>query len=111
MFHREDLLDLLFSFHLNRCLECVDLLHIVVMLELEQNLHVVTLELENGFVLIVSYDEQLVLLPLYLLLEVDIVVGSLHEANTEVSRQDDVHNVYLFNNDTIDGKLFSKLSL
>jgi hypothetical protein len=81
------------------------------MLELEQNLHVVTLELENGFVLIVSYDEQLVLLPLYLLLEVDVVVGSLHEANTEVSRQDDVHNVYLFNNDTIDGKLFSKLSL
>lgn len=48
-------------------------------------------------------------MPFYLLLKVYIVVGGLHEAYSQVSREDDIHNVHLLNSHTVDSEFFSKL--
>lgn len=54
------------------------------------------------FVLGVVHDQHLVLLPLNLLLQVDIVVGRLHQADSKVSGDYYVHDVYLLDYYSVD---------
>lgn len=100
-----NLVSLLFDFYLKE----LDLLYVFVMLEGEQGLNVVSLELEQLLVLEVVDYHELVLLELDLLLEVHIVVGRVHKGDSEVSWQNDIHDVDLLNDDTIGVELGLKL--
>ena len=63
------------------------------------------------FVLGVVDDQHLVLLPLYLLLQVDVVVGRFHQADSKVSGDYYVHDVYLLNYHSVDLELLHQFFL
>lgn len=65
------------------------------MLQRHKSLHVVSLHLEHGFVLVICQCQTVVLMLAHLLLQEDIKVSCLHEGKAEVNWQDDVHHVYL----------------
>jgi len=71
------------------------------MLESKELLDVIPLELENFFVLIVFQNEHLILLMLNLLLKEYIKLCGLHKAESQISWNDDVHDIDLFNDYTI----------
>jgi hypothetical protein len=98
-----------FGFDLS--LKKVDLFNIFLMLKGKESLHVVSLQLEDLFVFRVGQNEKLVLLSLYLILELNIIVGGLHECHSQVLGNNDVHDVYLFNDNTICVELVLELFL
>jgi hypothetical protein len=81
------------------------------MLKGKELLHVVSLQLEDLFVFRVGQNEELVLLSLDLILKLYIIVGGLHECHSQVLWNNDVHDVYLFNDDTIWVELVLELLL
>lgn len=94
------------SFFDNFCFIKSDLLHVEVMLKGEKDLHVVSLQLQKLFVLSIVDNEHLILLPLDLLLKVNIVISGFHQADSQVSRDYHVHDIDLFDDDTVNLKLF-----
>jgi len=104
IFHSLNLLSLLFSFLDNFCLIQLDLFNIKIMLKLENNLHIISLKLQEMLVLSIVDNEHLVFLPFDLLLKINIIVCGFHQANSQVSRNDHIHDVHLLNNYSIDLK-------
>lgn len=72
-------------------------------------LKIISLKLKKLFVLTVVNNQHFVNLLFYLLLEVHIVISSEHKILTEVSWQDDVHDVNLLDDDTVWFELGLKL--
>lgn len=101
--------DLLISFFDNFCFIKSDLLHIEVMLKCEKDLHVVSLQLQKLFVLCIVDNEHLILLPFDLLLKVNIVICGFHQADSQVSRDYHVHDIDLFDDNSVNLELFLKL--
>ena len=79
------------------------------MLKLEENLHVVSLELKDGFVLVVIDFKHFVFLGFHLFLEEYVIVCGLHQADSEVSWDNNVHNIDLLDNNTVGEELFIQL--
>lgn len=99
------------GFLLDFSLKKVDLFNIKLMLKGKELLHVVSLQLEDLFVFWVGQNEKLVLLSLDLILELYIIVGGLHECHSQVLGNNDIHDVYLFNDNTIWVELVLELLL
>lgn len=91
------LLSLLFNLRLKQ----IDFFDILVVLESHQNLHVISLKSQALLVLLVGDIQLLVFLLLNLLLKPDIEGGGLHKRLSQISWQDDVHDVHLLNNHSV----------
>ena len=79
------------------------------MLKLENDLHVISLKFQEMLVLSIVDNEHLVFLPFDLLLKINIIVGGFHEANSQVSWNDDVHDVDLFNDYSVNFKFIHEI--
>jgi len=95
----------LLRLHFDVGLQQVDFLNVSVVLLCHEHLHVVPLQLEKLLVLVVVDSKQSILLSLYLLLQEDIKVGGIHQSNSQVTRENNVHDVYLLDVDSIGSKL------
>ena len=82
MLHRVNLLLDLYSFLLDLLIDKINFLDIDFMLEAKKLLHIISLELENRFILGVDNFNHLLLLFFDLLLEVHIVIGRRHQSNS-----------------------------
>jgi len=100
---------LLLGFLNNFCLEERNLSDVKIMLKGEEKLHVISLKLEQLFVLGIIDDEHLVLLPFHLFLEVNIVIGGLHQADSEVTGDDHIHDVHLLDHHSVNLKLLNEV--
>ena len=99
--HSFDLFQDAISFLLNFTLNQFDFTYIFVMLTCHKLLKIVSLELQKFLILAIINNQHLISLLFYLLLQIDIVVGGEHQIFSQISWEDDVHDVYLFNYDTI----------
>ena len=75
--------------------------NIFVVLASHKLLKVVSFKLKKFFVFSIINDQHLIGLLFNLFLQIDIVVGCEHKILTKVSWKNDVHDVYLFNYDTV----------
>jgi hypothetical protein len=107
IFISRNLFNLLVGFFHDLCFVKSNFFDIEIMLKLEDDLHVVSLELKKVFILSICDHEHFVLLPLYLLLEIDIVIGCFHKTDSQVSWDDDIHNVNLLYDHSINLKLLN----
>jgi len=79
------------------------------MLKSKEQLHIIPLKLQQLFVLSIVDDKHLVLLPFDLLLEVNIVIGGLHQADSEVTGDDHIHDVHLLDHHSVNLKLLNEV--
>jgi len=71
------------------------------MLKSKQLLDVISFQSKNFLIFIVFQHKHLVLLVFNLLLEEHVEFGRLHQAESQVSWDDDIHDVYLLDNHTV----------
>jgi len=100
---------LLSGFGFNLSLEQVDFFDVLLMLVGHQYLQVVSLELQQFLILLVINEKKFVVLCLDLLLEEHIKIGRVHQGNSEISWEDDVHDVDLLDENTVWVELCLKL--
>ena len=79
------------------------------MLKSKEQLHIIPLKLQQLFVLSIVDDKHLVLLPFDLLLEVNIIVCGFHQADSQVTRNDHVHDVNLLDHHAVDLKFLHEV--
>ena len=82
LFQSINLFDLHGCLHLNLSFHKSNFLNIEVMLQFKENLVIISLDLEKMLVHWMVYNEHLMLLPSNLLLEINIVVGRFHQADS-----------------------------
>ena len=99
--HSKNFLPELSCLFYNLTIQKVDFRDINIMLKLKKLLHVIPLKLKNLLIFVIDDSDHFVLLLFDLLLEVDIVVGGSHQSDSQVTRDDHVHNVYLFDHNTV----------
>ena len=96
-----DFLQGLVGLFLNIGLEEVDLFNILVVLEGHQSLHVISLESQQLLVFVVVDDKHSIFLLLDLLLEEHIECSGLHECEPQVDWKNNIHDVYLLDDDAV----------
>ena len=72
-------------------------------------MHVVPLKFQELFVLGVVNDQHFVLLPFYLFLEVNVVICCFHQANSQITRDDNIHDVDLFDHYSVNLKFLCEV--